>query len=149
MTADPPIALLDPLLGRWRTSGEVLGDDGSAVVATFAGTDAYRRLGDAFVVHEADVRMPEGRMQGVEIIGPWDADAGSFRTTAYDAGGTVDHATADAGPEGWTFRAGAGTAQALLRADPDGRRLHGEWARTTDGGATWTPWMRLTLVRQD
>lgn len=102
-------------------------------------------------MHDVDVEMPDGRTQGLEVVGPWDAGAGAFRTIAFDGAGAVEHATADADPDGWTFRAGAGPerAEARLTADPDGRRLHGAWSRTTDDGATWTPWMRLTLERRD
>ena len=42
---------LEPLIGTWRTEGEVLGDDG---VTAVEGIDAYEWLGP-FVVHRVDV----------------------------------------------------------------------------------------------
>ncbi len=39
-TPDPENVRLDPLIGTWRTQGEMLGDDGSTTIATIEGTDA-------------------------------------------------------------------------------------------------------------
>ena len=38
-----------PLVGAWRTEGEVLGADGRTVVATVAGSDVYQELGPTVV----------------------------------------------------------------------------------------------------
>lgn len=149
MTA-PPVppenARLEPLIGTWRTQGEVLGDDGVSPVASVDGTDAYEWLGPFFVVHRIEVAMAGEQVLGLEMIGPYDPDLDAFPTTAYDHQGAVSVSTATADGDGtWTF--GADDAKATLRGDPDGRTLHAEWVRSDDGGASWRPWMNLRLSR--
>ena len=45
-----------------------------------------------------------------------------------------------------TFRADGGEAK--LTISEDGSLALAEWIRSDDGGATWRPWMRLTLSRR-
>ncbi len=128
----------------------MLGEDGETVVQTFSGTDAYAWLGQFFVIHHVDVTMGEDRVQNLEVIGPYDAERGAFRTAVYDAvGGEVEHSLATVDDAGvWTFRSGEGAsrAQSNLHVDENGEQMHGEWSRTEDDGATWRPWMRLKLT---
>ncbi len=49
-----------PLIGAWRTEGEVFGADDRTVVATVAGSDVYEELGPA-VVHRVDVEIGGSR----------------------------------------------------------------------------------------
>lgn len=142
---------LEPIIGAWRTDGDVLGEDGETVVETFAGTDTYEWLGSSFVIHRVDVLMGEERVENLEIICPYDHEQGRFPTVVYDgAGGKSERSFATLDDAGvWTFRAGAGRsrAQSTLRVDGDGKRMRGAWSWTDDDGATWRPWMRLTLTR--
>ena len=48
------------------------------------GHDHYERLGEHFVIHRVDVRMGDEQVEALEVIGPWDAEAGAFPTRAYD-----------------------------------------------------------------
>lgn len=147
MTAapDPRNAALNALIGVWHTKGEVFGDDGSTSVATIEGTDSYEWLGEFFVIHRIEVRMGDDDVEGLEIIGAYDAERDAFPTRAYDNRGGVQTSSASVDAEGvWTF--GADDARATLRPDADGRSLHAEWVRL-DGEAEGRPWMRLTLTR--
>jgi hypothetical protein len=136
---------LDPLIGTWRTTGAILGDDGEPV-GQVDGTDAYEWLGRSFVIHRVDVKMGDDPVRALEIIGPYDEEAGAFATRAYDDQGGEEVSTASAdGERAWTFRSTG--AQAKLEMDDDGRSMRAEWVRTDDGGATWVPWMHLTLNR--
>lgn len=134
------------LLGRWRTEGRMLGDDGATVVATVVGSDVYEALGP-FVVHHVDVVMDGRRTRALEVIEPWDAARGVFPTRAYDDEGGIDTSTASVDPGGvWTFRAGA--AEATLRVSDDGTSMRARWTVPgPDGGRT--PWMELDLRRDD
>ncbi|MGY1762961.1 hypothetical protein ACI79G_08180 [Geodermatophilus sp. SYSU D00779] len=54
------------LIGRWRTRGEVLGDDGQTVVATVRGSDVHEELGPT-VVHHVDVVTGGRRTRALEV----------------------------------------------------------------------------------
>jgi hypothetical protein len=147
----PQTARLEAIIGMWRTEGEVLGEDGETVLQTFSGSDAYDWLGRFFVIHRVDVRMGEDQVENLEMIGPYDGERGGFLTAVYDgASGEVERSIATVDDAGvWTFRAGAGASrgQATLRIDGDGEHMHAAWSRTEDDGASWRPWMRVTLTR--
>jgi VCBS repeat-containing protein len=137
---------LDALVGIWHTQGEVLGEDGSTAVATIEGTDAYEWLGGFFVIHRVDVEIGDLHIEALEVIGPYDAAAGSFPTQAYTNQGEVETGTASVDANGvWTFA--AGNAKANLHVADDRQSMRGEWVNTEDNGQTWRPWMRLRLTR--
>ena len=138
---------LGALVGTWRTEGIVLGDDGSTEIARVQGTDAYEWLGAHFLIHRIDVTMGGEPVQGLEIIGPYEADTGGFPTRAYDNHGNVQTSMATVAGDGvWTF--GADGAKATLRVAADGRDAHADWVRSDDNGASWRPWMRLDLTKR-
>ena len=81
------------------------------------------------------------------MIGPYLPEQRAFATRAYDNHGSEQTSTATANPDGtWTFAADGG--RATLTIADDGRSATAEWVRSDDGGATWRPWMRLTLTRE-
>lgn len=152
--ADAAVAGADPedrlaaLIGGWKTRGEVLGDDGETPVATVDGHDDYERLGQVFVVHRIDVDIAGDRVQGLEMIGPWLPEEGAFATRAYDHEGSEQASIAVANDDGRVWSFGADQAQATLTIADHGGVATADWVRTDDRGATWRPWMRLTLVRE-
>ena len=124
----------------------MLGGDGETPVTTVDGHDHYEWLGDVFVVHRIDVEMGGERVEGLEIIGPYLPNRNAFATRAYDNAGGEQTSIATVDEAGvWTF--GAEGARATLTLAEDGRSDTAEWVRTGDGGATWRPWMTLSLVR--
>ncbi len=54
-TSDDRMDLLSPLLGSWRTTGQVFEDDGETVAGRIDGFDHCEALGVSFVVHRNDV----------------------------------------------------------------------------------------------
>ena len=137
---------LEALIGTWRTRGDVLDDDDESPVGTVDGYDHYEWLGPVFVVHRIDVQMDDVRVQGLEMIGPYQPDLGAFATRAYDNEGGEQTATATVDDDGvWTFRADG--AKATLTIAEDGRSASAKWVRSDDG-KTWRPWMRLRLNRE-
>jgi hypothetical protein len=146
MSPDLETDELDVLIGTWRTEGEVFGDDGETPVARVDGYDHYEWLGRAFVIHRIDVEMGGERVQGLEVIGP-SLGGRSFATRAYDHEGGEQTSTAAVDADGvWTFRTDGAEAKMSLSEDRSLALV--EWIRTDDGGATWRPWMRLTLSRR-
>ena len=146
MAAHPETKRLEALIGSWRTRGEVLGEDGEPV-ATVDGHDHYEWLGPYFVVHRIDVEMGGEHVQGLEMIGPYLPDHDAFATRAYDHEGGEQTSTATVDDAGvWTF--GADGAKATLTLAEDGRSAEADWVRTEDGGATWRPWIRISLTRE-
>ena len=146
MAPDPDITALDVLIGTWRTEGEVFGDNGETAVARVDGYDHYEWLGRAFVIHRIDVEMGGEPVRGLEMIGPY-LGGRSFATRAYDQDGGEQTSTATVDGDGvWTFRADG--AEAKMSLSDDRSLALVEWIRTDDGGATWRPWMRLTLSRR-
>ena len=146
MPSEPEICELDVLIGTWRTEGEVFGDDGEIPVARVDGYDHYEWLGRAFVIHRIDVEMGSEPVQGLEMIGPY-LGGRSFATRAYDHEGGEQTSTATVDGDGvWTFRADG--TEAKMSFSEDRSLALVEWIRTDYGGATWRPWMRLTLSRR-
>jgi hypothetical protein len=136
---------LEPLIGSWRTEGEVLGDDGVSVVATVEGTDAYEWLGP-FVVHRIDVVIGGRPTRALEIVEPYDEERAVFPTRAYDDQGAVEVSTAAAdGPGRYVFRAGA--ARAVVEVAGDGGTMRAQWTVPGDDGEP-RPWMRLRFTRR-
>lgn len=69
MNSTPSIDALRSLLGHWKTSGQVFGDNGEAV-GEIAGTDTYQLLpGVPWIAHTVDVDMPDGHVATYELIG--------------------------------------------------------------------------------
>jgi hypothetical protein len=131
------------LIGRWRTEGEVLGEDGRTVVATVEGSDVYEELGPT-VVHRVDVVIGGRRARALEVVEPYDADRGVFPTRAYDDQGGVEDATATVRGGVWTFS--AGSASATLRVAEDGASMSARWTRPGPDGVA-QPWMELRFTR--
>lgn len=143
---DPQSARLDPLIGTWRTQGEILDEDGRTPVAMVEGTDAYEWLGRFFVIHRVDVQMGDDHVEGLEMIGPYDPETGAYSTRAYDNQGGIQTSTTTIDADG-SLVFGADGAKATLRIADDGQSMRAEWVRTYDSGATWRPWMHLRFTR--
>ena len=134
-----------PLIGAWRTEGEVFGEDGRTVVAAVAGSDVYEELGPT-VVHHVDVEIGGERTRALEIFEPFDAERGVFPTRAYDDRGGVETSTAAVRDGVWTFY--AGSASATLQVAEDGASMRARWEVHEPDGRR-RPWMDLRLTRRE
>jgi len=128
-----------PIIGRWNTSGQVVGQPGEIV-----GTDTYELLpGIPWIAHTVDVQMPDGHVSSYELIGGAHPDGGwgmhSFdeshipslmRLTDEGSGVLLIHGN---GVRSWL----------TLTAGPD--HMVARWERL-DGGE-WVPWMQLRFDR--
>lgn len=140
-----PLDHLDPILGRWRTSGSVLDDRGN-VEASISGTDTYRLLpGGFWIAHDVDVTIGENHTIAYELIGGEHPDSG-WLMYAFDSE-----------PRPGAMRLSVHDADVLL-LDGDGVRswfhfrpgpdhMTTRWERLRDGG--WHPWMDMRFDRLD
>jgi hypothetical protein len=136
---------LAPLIGHWRTEGEVFADDGETVVAKVEGSDVYETLGP-IVIHHVDVEIGGSRTRALEIFEPYDAARRAFPTRAYDDHGGVETSTASVQDGVWTFN--AGTASATLQVSDDGSSMQARWVLRESSGEP-RPWMRLRFSRRE
>ncbi|NHC45768.1 DUF1579 family protein [Motilibacter aurantiacus] len=137
------LRLLQPLIGRWRSSGRVLGPDGEAV-ATIEGTDSYRWMpGRQWVVHEVDVSMGGERVQALEMIGGAGHVPGSLAMRAFDASGDYGVMSLSVLPDGALLLSGDGM-RSVLRVTADAMTAH--WEQEASPG-TWVPWMQMEFAR--
>jgi hypothetical protein len=88
--------------------------------------------------------MPDGRTQGVEIIG-YDSASETYTLHSYDNSGNTDVMHARVVNDKWTFEG------KLLRFTGGfrdaGDTLAGIWERRPDEGAPWVHWLDVSLSR--
>lgn len=138
----PEHARLAPFAGVWRTSGQMLSDDG-APAAPFSGMDSYEWLpGGFFLLHRVDVDMGGTRVQALEVIG-WNARRGTYVAHSYDSQGNTGEMDMILRDGTWTF---LGDAERFTGAfSDDGATMSGRWERREDG--RWVPWMDVHLAK--
>ena len=153
-----PDRRLSSIVGRWRTSGRVIGEPSIPVV----GTDTYELVpGGHFLLHHVDVTIGGQPVRAIEIIGEPDA-GGGYLARSFDSHGnaeTMHLAIDDNGV--FRFTGGSGIAPAAQRANaptahvrsaltiaPDGQSMTARWERSDDG-TTWLPWMDIILQRSE
>lgn len=138
MVGRAELKLLEPLVGRWRTSGRTI----SEPAVDISGTDVYEWLDDGFLVHHADVTMGDERSRTIELIGDPDPAGDGFVMRAFDSSGAFTTMRATVDGDVWTF-AGAGT-RAFLTVGGDA--MSARWERQGDDGA-WQGWMTMEFRR--
>jgi hypothetical protein len=137
-----PVCLpLNPLVGHWITSGKMLDDLGK----TFNGIDIYEWVaGGHFLLHRWDVDMPDGKNQGIEVVG-YNASSKNFVVRSYDNQGSESSMTL------------AVTRDIITIADEtmrftgqfvdNGSTVQGTWQFKANEQSDWAPWMQVRLVR--
>lgn len=139
-----PLEHLEPVLGRWHTSGTVFDDRGD--VEARIGTDTYRLLpGGFWIAHDVDVNVGEQQTVAYELIGGEHADGG-WMMYAFDSAprpGVMRLSLHDPdillldghGVRSWFhFRAGR-------------EHMTTRWERHRDG--QWKTWMDMRFDRLD
>lgn len=138
-----PLVGLDPILGRWKTSGVVLDGQGG-IDARISGTDSYKLLpGGGWIAHDVDVRIGEIQTVAHELIGGEHPDGG-WAMYAFDSS-----------PHPGVMRLSAHEPDVLL-LDGDGIRswfhvragrehMTTRWERLVDG--QWNRWMDMRFDR--
>ncbi|MCE0536243.1 hypothetical protein LWF15_12065 [Kineosporia rhizophila] len=141
MTENPT---MHPLIGEWRTRGEIFAEDGRTVESELEGSDVYEWLGPT-VVHHVDVMVGGTHTRALEVFEPFDPERGVFPTRAYDDQGGAEDATATVHDGVWTFV--AGDAEATLTVAGDGASMQAEWTAPGPDDERRL-WMRLHFTRR-
>jgi hypothetical protein len=110
----------------------------------FTATDRYEWMpGGFFLLHHVEARMGDTRLTALEVIG-YDPSTDSYPMRSYDSMGNVGTHQGRLRDGTWTF---TGAAERFTGTfGDDGDTLSGLWERSADG-ATWEPWMDVTLTR--
>lgn len=153
----PPDKRLHAIVGRWQTSGYVIGEPDLPVV----GVDNYEALpGGYFVVHYVDVIVGDRHVQAIEIIGELDTSSGGFLARSFDSDGntelmllTIDdngvfHFTGgpDIAPAAQPTDTPIDRVRSTLTIAQDGQSMTALWERSDDG-ASWQTWMDISFTR--
>jgi hypothetical protein len=146
------------IVGRWRTSGQVIGEPAIPV----AGTDIYELFpGGHFLVHHVDVTVGDQPVRAIEIIGEPDG-SGGYIARSFDSQGDAEvmHVTIDdqgvfrftgggeIAPAAQPKNAQTARVRSTLRIAADRQSMTALWERSDDG-ATWQPWMDITFQRNE
>ncbi|MGW5751801.1 DUF1579 family protein [Nocardia rhamnosiphila] len=142
----PDLAMLrfESIIGRWKTSGVVLDEEGRQTLK-IEGTDEYEWMtGGGWILHRVDVMMGGERTRALELIGDYDPEAGTYAMRAFDASGAYSTMTARPNADGsWLFD-GEGM-RSTLRPAENRSSMSALWERDP-GTGTWIPWMRMNFA---
>ncbi|MET4128016.1 DUF1579 family protein [Roseovarius sp. MBR-6] len=135
---------LGPFVGLWNTRGKIGASD-MAEEKTMSATDSYEWLpGKCFLLHRVDARMGDDIIRSTEIIG-WDADAGAFFSTSYDARGGTSRFRCALDGNKWKIDGPGIRFRGAF--DQDWNRMTGIWEM--EESELWSPWMDISLTRAD
>jgi uncharacterized protein DUF1579 len=142
---------LEVFLGRWRTEGQTIADGGAKPLPVHS-SDVYEWLpGGHFVVHRWDGQVGNAEVHGLEIIGV-DKSSGAYRTHFFDNDGNSGSEELSVRDRTWVWLGrsvmGSDWHRCTSIVSSDSRSMAARHERSTDG-KTWTPWMEVTLRRED
>jgi hypothetical protein len=140
--ASSDLARLSPFVGVWKTDGELDGG-ASGQSRTLRATDSYEWLpGGYFLLHRFDADMPDGKVQGIEVIG-YSRDSDSYPMHSFDSTGTATVMQARVDEEDWTF---VGESLRFTGRFRDGGGVFaGSWEVRSGVNGSWQPLMHVTL----
>jgi hypothetical protein len=151
-----PDQRLSSIVGRWRTSGHVIGEPPIPVV----GTDTYELFsGGYFLLHHVDVTVGDQPVRAIEIIGEPDP-RGGYLARSFDSDGNAETMQlaidddgvfrftggSDIAPAAQPATARTARVRSTLTIAPDGQSMSALWERSGDD-TSWRPWMDITLQR--
>jgi Protein of unknown function (DUF1579) len=135
---------LEAFVGSWDTEGTIWANPSGPGLG-FRAIDRYEWVpGGFFVLHRWDAHMPDGRTQGVEILG-YDAARATYTVHSFDSAGNADVMTATVADDTWTFEGKSLRFRGSFR--DGGKSLVGVWDRRTDDGAGWKQLMDVKLSK--
>lgn len=133
---------LTPILGRWRSFGTVVDDEGGTTEV--AGTDVYDLLpGGQWIAHDVDVHVGEHRTLVHELIGGVHP-AGGWQMYAFDEAGTPGTMRLSQEEPDLLLLQGDGV-RSWFRIRAGEAHMTTLWEREVDG--RWRPWMDMRFER--
>ena len=137
-------------IGSWRTEGATIAQ-ADAPSVPISSSDVYEWLpGGHFVVHRWDGQVGDGEVHGLEVIGI--DKAAAYRTHFFDNDGNSGSEELSVRDRTWTWLGrqvmGAVWHRCTSVVSDDGKTMTARHEQSTDG-RTWTPWMDVTLRREE
>jgi hypothetical protein len=133
---------LVPFVGLWNTTGE-LKNPAPGQSAKFKATDKYEWMpGGQFLLHHFEADMPDGKVQGIEVIG-YDSEKDSYPMHSFDSTGTTNLMQGTVEKDTWTFN--GETLRFTGGFRENGNVFGGLWESRSSGDASWNPLMEITL----
>jgi hypothetical protein len=138
----PALQFLNPLIGTWKTEGEILGNPATKI----QGTDQYEWVsGGFFVLHRVDVWMGDDKVETIELIGGFDAETGTFPMRSFDNQGNFTTMQARVEPDSVFIIEGDGI-RSILTIAKDGQSMTARWEQSKDG-LNWKPWLDMKFTK--
>jgi hypothetical protein len=133
---------LNPFVGEWNTEGEMK-SHASEQSEKFKATDTYEWLpGGHFLLHCYDADMPDGKVQGIEVIG-YSRESDSYPMRSFDSTGNSSLMQGRVDKEEWTF---VGETIRFIGGFRDNRKVfRGLWEFLSPDDGSWKPLMDVTL----
>jgi hypothetical protein len=142
--ASAELERLDPFVGVWHTDGQ-LKINPSDQPSRFTAIDTYEWLpGGHFLLHRFDADMPDGEVQGIEVIG-YARETDSYFMHSFDSTGDASSMRARVQNQTWTFTGKNVRFTGGFR--DNGKVFAGMWELRSGDGAPWQPWMDVTLKK--
>lgn len=141
-TAASGLERLDAFVGSWSTTGE-LKSVPSGQSAKFRASDKYEWLpGGKFLLHHFEADMPDGKVQGIEVIG-YDSDHDSYPMHSFDSSGATSMMQGRVQADTWTFDGETLRFRGGFREGGD--IFAGLWESRPSTKDIWQPLMDVTL----
>jgi hypothetical protein len=142
--ASPELERLNPFVGVWDTNGEMK-TSATGQPTKFKASDRYEWLpGGHFLLHRFEANMPDGRVEGIEIIG-YSRESDSYPMHSFDSSGNASVMQARREDDRWTF---VGEKTRFTGGFRDrGTVFAGLWELRSDDDDAWQPWMDVRLTK--
>lgn len=133
---------LSSFVGVWNTEGAMKASSSEQPVK-FKASDIYEWLpGGHFLLHRFDADMPDGKVEGIEVIG-YSQETGSYPMHSFDSSGNATLMQARVDQERWTFTGDNLRFTGGFREN--GTVFAGAWEQRADKDAGWLPLMNVRL----
>lgn len=135
---------LNPFVGAWDTAGEMHAGPAKQPVK-FKARDTYEWMsGGHFLLHRFDADMPDGKVQGIEVIG-YSRESGSYPMHSFDSQGQANLMQARVEKDRWTYLGEGVRFTGGFREE--GKVFAGLWELRPEDGSEWQAWMHITLTK--
>lgn len=137
------LTTLNPILGRWRTSGTIVDSDGNPD-GEISGTDTYTALPDGqWIAHDVDVTIGTQRALAHELIGGAHPDGG-WHMYAFDEASEPGLMRLSLRDDNLLLLEGNGI-RSWFHFRAGTRHMTTRWERSD--GDTWRTWMSMRFDR--
>ena len=132
------------LIGKWNTKGEIK-EDGNMPATKIIGTDRYEWvLNGCFILHKADVKMGDEKIEVIELIGEFDNISRTYKMRSFDNQGNFVTMVAHLDEISTLHILGDKMRSKLSIIDSNNISVH--WEKSEDN-KNWKLWMELSFSK--